>query len=314
MIRDAMLNIKPCIIFNNTGAQSQMYARLIEEIQRFDKRSKETAMGSVNRITSMAKHGFLLSPDRSDTVSQRESNAEYYEVLKVKLRERAWEFRDFANCGHEGLRRQGTDHDPCLNMADVIQIIDLYCDNPRLFRKIVVPVDPLNDSTDHVVNTFTLSSSRCRMEPREVGAADADDRAVEQAWGFLFQLERSEYDVCRSSPLLRSDTSRTAKFWKNLWRNFLYFVYIMAGFSTTLVAVVSCQRCKIKQCNMRRDRYHSRRWNRSEMVRHGTSIPCIRNIQCTRDCWRRQQTEQDSIGSGSDRERDLSLSNENWQV
>jgi hypothetical protein len=29
-----------------------------------------------------------------------------------------------------------------VTLADVVQIIDLYCDNPRLFQKIVVSVNP----------------------------------------------------------------------------------------------------------------------------------------------------------------------------
>jgi hypothetical protein len=77
-------------------------------------------------------------------------------------------------------------------LADVVQIIDLYCDNPRLFQKIVVTVNPLNDTPDAIVRAMTLSFARSSMEAGEVGAGDADKKAVVQSWRFHFQLEKSK--------------------------------------------------------------------------------------------------------------------------
>lgn len=66
---------------------------------------------------------------------------------------------------------------------------------------------------------MTLSFARSLMEAREVGAGDADKKAVEQAWRLHYQLELS-------------------KKIKRRWRNLLYALYIISGFGTTLVAVL----------------------------------------------------------------------------
>jgi hypothetical protein len=54
----------------------------------------------------------------------------------------------------------------------------------------VVSVNPLNDTPDAIVKALTLSFARSIMEAREVGAADADKKAVVQSWRFHFQLEK----------------------------------------------------------------------------------------------------------------------------
>jgi len=58
------------------------------------------------------------------------------------------------------------------------------------------------------------------MEAREVGAGDADKKAVEQAWRFHIQLQLSKRIKMR-------------------WQNILYSIYIVSGFLTTLVVVLS---------------------------------------------------------------------------
>jgi hypothetical protein len=132
----------------------------------------------------------------------------------VTLRREAWKLIEHANRGHTSELKNG------LNLADVLQVVDNYCSSPRLFRKIVVPVDPLNDSPDEMVKAMTLSFARASTEAREVGAGDADKNCVEQAWRLHEQLERS-------------------KIIKTFWRNFLYTLYILAGFFTVLVAVLN---------------------------------------------------------------------------
>src|SRR6056300_1291947 len=67
---------------------------------------------------------------------------------------------------------------------------------------------------------MTLSFARSLMEAREVGAGDADSKAVEQAWRLHYQLELS-----RSI--------------KRTWRNILYSCCIIAGFGTTLEVVLN---------------------------------------------------------------------------
>ena len=146
--------------------------------------------------------------------SMKEKKSDYYAELKQTLRREAWDLIEYANRGHT-LKPKNA-----LNLADVMQIVDMYCSNPRLFRKIVVPVDPLNDCPDEIVKVLTLSFARARTEAREVGAGNADNNCVEEAWRLHEQLERS-------------------KIIKYFQRNVLYSHYILAGFLTVLVAVLN---------------------------------------------------------------------------
>jgi CRISPR/Cas system CSM-associated protein Csm4 (group 5 of RAMP superfamily) len=41
MIREAILTIKPCIRFDNTGSETQMYSRLIKKIQDIDNQQQK---------------------------------------------------------------------------------------------------------------------------------------------------------------------------------------------------------------------------------------------------------------------------------
>ena len=148
-----------------------------------------------------------------------ETGKDYYEDLRIILRRCAWQLLDHANYSHihtEG----GETVSPILNLADIVQITDLYCDNPRLYKKIIVPVDPLIDNPEEIIQKMTLSYARSAMEAREVGTGEADKKAVEQSWRFHHQLYKTH-------------------FWKEIWRNLLYALYILAGFATTLVVVVA---------------------------------------------------------------------------
>jgi len=96
---------------------------------------------------------------------------EFYATLGMNLRKEAWELLEHANlekstgCPTDDIVRSLDDDDnstgvfeeSLLSVADVLQVVDLYCSNPRLFSKVVVPVDPLNDSPDFIVNKLMLS-------------------------------------------------------------------------------------------------------------------------------------------------------------
>jgi hypothetical protein len=123
-----------------------------------------------------------------------DSTSEYYSDFKIFLRQNAWKLWEHAIKGYAGgAEAEDSEHRGVLSLADVVQIIDLYCDNPRLFQKIVVTVNPLNDTPDAIVKAMTLSFARSIMESREVGAGDADKKAVVQSWRFHFQLGKSKY-------------------------------------------------------------------------------------------------------------------------
>jgi hypothetical protein len=180
----------------------------------------------------------------------KDSTREYYSDFRIFLRQNAWKLWEHAIKGYVGEANAEDSENSCiLSLADVVQIIDLYCDNPRLFQKIVVTVNPLNDSPDAIVRAMTLSFARSITEAREVGAGDADKKAVVQGWRFHFQLERSKCSrfnaevttYMRRPHTLTSSFSlayQIAKQIKSRWRAILYALYIWAGFSTTLVAVI----------------------------------------------------------------------------
>jgi hypothetical protein len=250
IIRDSIMTVKPCLLFDNSGVETQAYARLIRRIKERDGeeranrekgRREETAkvngakrfsfrsLGKhkpVSRRASWSKEGESSSVKR--TMSRRSwwlneaaqgkteqhKKPDYFVELKLTLRREAWELIEYANRGHT------LNPNNALHLADVMQIVDMYCSNPILFRKIVVPVDPLNDSPDEIVKVMTLSFARANTEAREVGAGDADKNGVEHAWRLHEQLERS-------------------KIIKTFWRNCLYFLYILAGFFTVLIAVLN---------------------------------------------------------------------------
>ena len=104
-------------------------------------------------------------------------------------------------------------------MADVLQVSDIYCNHPRLFQKIIVPVDPLRDSPEYIIKTLSEGFQRASLEAKEVGAGNADLNAVETAWRLHEQL------------------GATKKI-KRFWRGLLYSCYIIAAFLTTLIAVL----------------------------------------------------------------------------
>jgi hypothetical protein len=223
MIREAMQTVKPCILFNNTGAETQMYARLIKEVQRIDQARQKieqearcakprTFYGGIKKKVINANDSiseYYVSQRRVDVraeprgffgFSQIKANnvndptSEYYSDCKIFLRQNAWKLWEHAIKGYAGTAEvEDSEHRGVLSLADVVQIIDLYCDNPRLFQKIVVTVDPLNDTPDAIVRAMTLSFARSIMESREVGAGDADKKAVVQSWRFHFQLEKSKH-------------------------------------------------------------------------------------------------------------------------
>jgi hypothetical protein len=222
MIREAMLTVKPCVLFNNTGAETQMYARLIEEIQRVDQ-----AWQKIEQEARIAKPRAVMVgiqkkdvKDENDSISEyydsqtkvksaesksffgiikdnaynvNASTSEYYSDFKIFLRQNTWKLWEHAIKGYVGeANAEDSEYSCILSLADVFQIIDLYCDNPRLFQKIVVSVNPLNDTPDAIVKAVTLSFARAIMESREVGAGDADKKAVVQSWRFHSQLEKSK--------------------------------------------------------------------------------------------------------------------------
>jgi len=125
MIREAIVMIKPCILFDNTGAETQMYARLIKKIQKLDR--------EMLRQTETIYKEQTLPQMKSDM--NRGSVGEHYEVLKLHLRRNAWLLLEDANRG----QTIGLGPGEVLNLADIVQIVDLYCDNPRYVFGIVLP-------------------------------------------------------------------------------------------------------------------------------------------------------------------------------
>jgi hypothetical protein len=219
MIREAMLAVRTCILFNNTGAETQMYARLIDEVQRvglarqkieqiarlakpvtffgggIQKKILSEIKDSISEYYSQRKVGVdgLFDISQNKTKNANESTSETYSDLKIFLRQNAWKLWEHAIQGYAGKgdKAEVSGSLGILTLADVVQIVDLYCDNPRLFQKIVVTVNPLNDTPDSIVKAMTLSFARSVMEAREVGAGDADKKAVVQSWRFHFQLDKS---------------------------------------------------------------------------------------------------------------------------
>jgi hypothetical protein len=251
IIRDSIMTVKPCLLFDNSGVETQAYARLIRRIKERDREERdnyekgkreEAAKPNKAKRLSVISAG-KAKPGNKDAVAtkggrpesplkktmslkqimfkqavqgetEKHKKPDYFSELQLTLRREAWELIEYANRGHT------LEPKNALNLADVMQIVDMYCSNPRLFRKIVVPVDPLNDSPDEIVKVMTLSFARANSEAREVGAGDADKNSVEQAWHLHEQLERS-------------------KIIKTFQRNVLYFLYISSGFFTVLVAVLN---------------------------------------------------------------------------
>jgi hypothetical protein len=162
---------------------------LIEEIKKID----QAKMIEHEQARRSEPRGFLrLTQNKTNNVNGPTS--EYYSDLKTFLRQDTWELWEHAVGGHAGEAKVENSEGKrgVLSLADVVQIIDLYCDNPRLFQKIVVSVNPFDDTTDDIVQAVTLSFARSIMESREVGAGDADKKAVVQGWRFHFQLETSK--------------------------------------------------------------------------------------------------------------------------
>jgi hypothetical protein len=169
------LTVKPCILFNNTGAETQMYARLIEEVRvdqarqnRYRRSYKPFFGGGIrkkferNRAQSrvfadeggqvmygaLSQKFLLISVEtkRTTRMNQPASLIRLQDIPSPKCME-LWEHA--TKDAGKGEKAEVSENRASL-LADVVQIIDLYCDNPRLFQKCGIS-QLLNDTPDSLL-------------------------------------------------------------------------------------------------------------------------------------------------------------------
>ncbi len=81
--------------------------------------------------------------------------------------------------------------DYSLSIANVIELYDLAEKNPRLFRDVIVTVDPMLDDPDRVLEKLSTQLAVASSTVVEVGAGDADQQSVTAAWVLHQRLTRN---------------------------------------------------------------------------------------------------------------------------
>ena len=81
--------------------------------------------------------------------------------------------------------------DYSLTIANVIELYDLAEKNPRLFRDVIVTVDPMLDDPDRVLEKLSTQLAVASSTVVEVGAGDADQQSVTAAWVLHQRLTRN---------------------------------------------------------------------------------------------------------------------------
>eukprot|EP00929_Paragymnodinium_shiwhaense_P117870 TRINITY_DN8932_c0_g1_i1.p1 TRINITY_DN8932_c0_g1~~TRINITY_DN8932_c0_g1_i1.p1 ORF type:complete len:731 (-),score=128.60 TRINITY_DN8932_c0_g1_i1:105-2240(-) len=139
----AMQTGSPAVLVDNTGKETQQYARLIAEMRRL--REKEGL------------------------------------VEAAQLRGKAKHLLDFATLGTKSYP-DGTYGMTQMTLPEVLRMIDLICAKPTYFKETLKIVDVLEDSADVIVQKVSKSFASKTTHAYEMGSGDADTNLMNETW------------------------------------------------------------------------------------------------------------------------------------
>eukprot|EP00933_Yihiella_yeosuensis_P032101 TRINITY_DN25686_c0_g2_i1.p1 TRINITY_DN25686_c0_g2~~TRINITY_DN25686_c0_g2_i1.p1 ORF type:complete len:808 (+),score=128.83 TRINITY_DN25686_c0_g2_i1:45-2468(+) len=161
-IRSAIQQGDPAVLIDNTGGETQQYARLVSKIKEY-------------RATGLTS--------------------------SMELQEKAQEILEHATLGTKNMPgdEMGMDH---VTLPEVLRIIDLVCERPSYFDHTFLIVDALVDTTDQVIQKVSKSFSSRALHAMEMGAGSADQNLITEAWRLHRMLTASAAKLQTCSNLL----------------------------------------------------------------------------------------------------------------
>eukprot|EP00929_Paragymnodinium_shiwhaense_P044745 TRINITY_DN22942_c0_g1_i1.p1 TRINITY_DN22942_c0_g1~~TRINITY_DN22942_c0_g1_i1.p1 ORF type:complete len:521 (+),score=81.92 TRINITY_DN22942_c0_g1_i1:194-1756(+) len=157
----------PVVLLDNTGSETQQYARLITEIQRLQRTGLKTAAqlrGKAQHCLEFAKQGTKQNVDLAQ--------------------------------GYLGMFQ--------LNLAEVLRLMDMMIEKPTYFQETLMVVDVLQDTTDTVVHKISKSFSSKTTHAFEMGSGDADAHILTEAWRLHQVLTTNSSKLWRRDVFLMS--------------------------------------------------------------------------------------------------------------
>jgi ribosomal protein L34 len=136
----------PCVLFDCTGAETQEYARLRDEILRVDKEEED--------LEEQARALLKKAQNRDNDLGRTHEKDH-------------WSQRKGANA---------------LTLPDVLHVIDKHRERPQMLQDTVVSVNPFTATTETVLRRLSLAFASVYLHAHEVGGGTADDNAILAAW------------------------------------------------------------------------------------------------------------------------------------
>eukprot|EP00418_Pyrodinium_bahamense_P076591 CAMPEP_0179057494 /NCGR_PEP_ID=MMETSP0796-20121207/24363_1 /TAXON_ID=73915 /ORGANISM="Pyrodinium bahamense, Strain pbaha01" /LENGTH=820 /DNA_ID=CAMNT_0020754215 /DNA_START=103 /DNA_END=2565 /DNA_ORIENTATION=- len=156
-LNEALLGRQPCILIDNTGGETQELARLIAGLNEHSRK------GSGGHKQPMASELRLASGELLDSALLGQHRREELTLHKEEVRH-------------------------FVTKSSVLELIDLHCEIPWLFKERIVSVNPLEDSPDKMLDLLSRCFASVYMKTHEVGAGSADQDVILGAWRLHRQL------------------------------------------------------------------------------------------------------------------------------
>jgi hypothetical protein len=171
---------RPSIFIDLTGGETQEYARLLRRISEIGR-----TMGARAGPQAFKEH--------------------VHELLAY---------------AHQGQLERPTEEFEPLKVADVMRLIYRYCEQPKLFEETFIVVNPIQETSDQILDRFSQCFASVQASATEVGAGPADGTAVLSAWQLHMKMEQN---------------SRSRRFWADV----LAVLAMILTFLASSVAVVA---------------------------------------------------------------------------
>ena len=146
-LREALERGDPTILVNNTGGETQQYARLLKRIWEYQKKGENL----LPHAQDLLMHALKGITNSATTKEPKEPVFGGYFVDK-------------------------------LNLPEVLRIINMVRDRPKYFQETLKIVDVLKDSPEHVIKEASKSFASRATHACELGAGRADEKAINCAW------------------------------------------------------------------------------------------------------------------------------------
>lgn len=146
-LREALERGDPTILVNNTGGETQQYARLLKRIWEYQEKGENL----LPHAQDLLMHALKGITNSATTKEPKEPVFGGHFVDK-------------------------------LNLPEVLRVINMVRDRPKYFQETLKIVDVLKDSPEHVIKEASKSFASRATHACELGAGRADEKAINCAW------------------------------------------------------------------------------------------------------------------------------------